>query len=153
MLEILSVFSTVQCSCIYIGAQHAESATRVHTGPKARWGLLGLYTTHKAYITPLSSFSNNNDGASNNYWKKNINKYRQSAGSREVKLNEYPTVPFDCPLVPFIPFLWMSICSFYSIPPLIIDTREEGERKKITVKKNYEQLLWQKKKIKLDDVL
>ena len=51
MLEILSVFSTVQCSCIYIGAQHAESATRVHTGPKARWGLLGLYTTHKAYIT------------------------------------------------------------------------------------------------------
>ena len=53
MLEILSVFSTVQCSCIYIGAQHAESATRVHTGPKARWGLLGLYTTHKAYITKL----------------------------------------------------------------------------------------------------
>ena len=54
MLEILSVFSTAQCSCIYMGAQHAESATRVHTGPKARWGLLGLYTTHKAYITVTS---------------------------------------------------------------------------------------------------
>ena len=152
MQEILSVFSTVQCSCIYIGAQHAESATRVHTGPKARWGLLGLYTTHKAYITPLSTFSNNNDGTSNNYWKKNINKYRQSAGSREVKLNEYPTFPFDCPLVPFIPFLWMSICSFYSIPPLIIDTREEGERKKIT-KKELRAITVTKKKNKLDDVL
>ena len=48
-----------------MGAQHSEFATRVHTGPKARWGLLGLYTTHKAYITTFSSISNNNVGASN----------------------------------------------------------------------------------------